>query len=102
MDGFLLQELTWLESNVLEGSLENKESSLVPVISMWSGMTSSGASIVLELVHVLAAALFSNVVCFFCLADMHERQFFSLQDHIFSAYSRHPAAGASSSSQLWR
>lgn len=66
------------ESNVLQTSLEDKKSSLVPVISMWAGMPSSGATIVLELVHVPAVALFSGVVYLFCLADMHERQFLSL------------------------
>lgn len=53
------------ESNILQTSLEDKKSSLVPLISMWSGMPSSGAAIVLELVHVPAVALFSNVVCLF-------------------------------------
>ena len=66
------------ESNILQTSLEDKKSSLVPVISMWAGMPSFGAAIVLELlVHVPAVALFSDVVCLFHLADMHERQFFS-------------------------
>lgn len=66
------------ESNVLQTSLEDKKSSLVPVISVWSGMPSSGVAIVLELVHLSAGALFSDVVCLSHLVGMHERQFFFL------------------------
>lgn len=58
-------------------------------------MPSSDAATVLELVHVPAAASFTPL--------LRMRGSFSLSETIsFSAYSRHPAAAAFSSSLLWR